>query len=178
MFPCLDCGKGFLTNQHLNYHVNGVHRNLRPFCCSICNKTFSRQTGLMNHQKEIHEKAKTYCPICKKPLVGPRNIQRHIDTVHLGLKPYNCHGCEKSFGFLNNLQKHLKIAHKKSIVFTCSECGQKFDRQKSLQIHQKNLHDFNCSGNNNNNNIKTVSPKEDLTQKKITNFFCTVTINK
>lgn len=49
------------------------------------------------------------CPICRKILRGSnkRNLQRHINLIHLKLKPYQCHYCGRSFGLKAYLKAHV-----------------------------------------------------------------------
>ncbi|VDO11825.1 unnamed protein product [Rodentolepis nana] len=54
-FPCDECNRSFSTKQSLQFHVDGVHRNLRSFRCEICDKSFSRPDSLKQHIRGIHE---------------------------------------------------------------------------------------------------------------------------
>ena len=49
------------------------------------------------------------CPICGRILRGSnkRNLQRHINLVHLKLKPYHCKYCGRSFGLKAYLKAHI-----------------------------------------------------------------------
>lgn len=49
------------------------------------------------------------CPICGRVLRGSnkRNLQRHINLVHLKLKPYHCKHCGRSFGLKAYLKAHI-----------------------------------------------------------------------
>jgi KRAB domain-containing zinc finger protein len=178
-FHCLECDKKFSCKSKLKIHVSAVHQNSKPFACDICNMKFTQKGGLMNHEKEIHAKTKTECPKCKKSFGNPRSVYLHDRTVHLGLKPYKCQDCQKKFGLQFNLKKHLKTKHNKMIIYSCFHCPETFDQLKSYQLHLENDHDFECQKSSENNNKTVSTPKaEDFTQKKITNYFCNVTINE
>ena len=47
----------------------------------------------------MHEQKFLKCEICEKTFQVPRNLKRrHVDTVHVGKKPYECKTCGMSFG--------------------------------------------------------------------------------
>lgn len=56
------------------------------------------------------------CPHCEKVITGRKrningNLKRHINTVHLKLKPFKCCYCEKMFGEKSNKQSHERTVH-------------------------------------------------------------------
>ncbi|XP_052746007.1 zinc finger protein 878 [Bicyclus anynana] len=63
---CHHCGKGFPTNLQLESHIR-THTGERPFMCEYCPATFSQQSNLYKHHRQVHlnMKSKRY-PLCKK----------------------------------------------------------------------------------------------------------------
>jgi hypothetical protein len=67
-------------------------------------------------KKEIEESdEKISCPECRK-FVHPRNLQKHIDNVHLKLKNYECDVCSKQFYHKFGLTGHLRVGFPKSFL--------------------------------------------------------------
>ena len=50
------------------------------------------------------------CEICGRLIVRTQ-LKRHIDTVHLRLKPYHCFFCDRKFGTSGQRRKHMKATH-------------------------------------------------------------------
>lgn len=63
---CHHCGRGFPTNMQLESHIR-THTGERPFICEFCPTTFSQQSNLYKHYRQVHLniKSKRY-PMCKK----------------------------------------------------------------------------------------------------------------
>lgn len=52
------------------------------------------------------------CPFCSKPMMSGY-MKRHIDSVHLKIKPFQCTSCDKSFSRNWDLKRHVKEVHMK-----------------------------------------------------------------
>uniref|UniRef100_A0A4W5KU21 C2H2-type domain-containing protein n=1 Tax=Hucho hucho TaxID=62062 RepID=A0A4W5KU21_9TELE len=66
----------------------------------------------------------------------------------LGVKPYSCPHCEKSFPQLRNLKDHQKYHHTGKKAFTCSQCGKGFVYMCHLRVHMQchtGERPFSCS---------------------------------
>ncbi|XP_014055400.1 zinc finger protein 629 [Salmo salar] len=69
-------------------------------------------------------------------------------TAQLGVKPYSCPHCEKSFPQLRNLKDHQKYHHTGKKAFTCSQCGKGFVYMCHLRVHMQchtGERPFSCS---------------------------------
>ena len=69
------------------------------------------------------------CPLCGKSFV---KLQIHIRDVHLKLRPYKCHFCEKTFGQSGNRRVHMKRYHFDD--FTARESDAKRDRTNNRKL--------------------------------------------
>ena len=45
------CGKAFSKLDSLRRHVNELHKGVRPFACSVCDKNYGRRDYLDRHMK-------------------------------------------------------------------------------------------------------------------------------
>ena len=109
---CPFCNESFDGN-YLQIHVKTVHENLKPYRCSICNKSFGHKSEVKRHIKTIHEKLKLFgCEVCNKMFGHRDTLKVHVKTVHEKLKPHQCEFCKKYFGQKQNLSTHIKSVHK------------------------------------------------------------------
>uniref|UniRef100_A0A4W5KP57 C2H2-type domain-containing protein n=1 Tax=Hucho hucho TaxID=62062 RepID=A0A4W5KP57_9TELE len=69
-------------------------------------------------------------------------------TAELGVKPYSCTHCGKSFPQLRNLKDHQKYHHTGMKAFTCSQCGKGFVYMSHFRVHMQchtGNRPFSCS---------------------------------
>ena len=52
---CQDCGKSFKTPSKMMRHFTSVHQGLRPFTCTVCEKSYGQKEHLNLHVKNAHE---------------------------------------------------------------------------------------------------------------------------
>jgi hypothetical protein len=54
-------------------------------------------------------RARHECPdlACGADFASPGDLKRHVDAVHLGLKPHDCSQCEATFTEVAHLKRHL-----------------------------------------------------------------------
>ncbi len=64
-----------------------------------------------------------HCEMCGKNYSQIGSLQRHINVVHLGLKPFNCESCKLDFTQMSHLKKHQRS--KKCLNATASLAGNK-----------------------------------------------------
>ena len=148
VFECLLCGKSFKLNFHLKRHLNickaqeidwvtcdkcgarliskktlRVHKakcdSSKMYNCMDCNEKFSSYTKLVEHRESDH--ISVPCEFCE--YVGhPKNIKRHLKTVHKGLTPA--------------AEARLRKT-KKDSKFKCPQCGKVFCDKSTLNRHIK-----------------------------------------
>lgn len=51
-FTCNDCGRQFSAQKDLTRHENGTHKNIRPYSCPRCDRSYPRKDNFLNrHMK-------------------------------------------------------------------------------------------------------------------------------
>ena len=51
-----------------------------------------------------------------------RSHQKHINKMHLGIRPYLCQVCGQSFGEDHELKSHIRNKHTTECDFQCEHC--------------------------------------------------------
>ena len=113
MFACDLCNKEFKKRSYVREHKRKMHEKTN-FPCDQCNEEFSQQNSLLTHKILVHEINPRYstCWQCNRPIKGGRdNLQRHIETVHEGLKKFECNVCGKKYSRRSRVLQHKKSAH-------------------------------------------------------------------
>ena len=93
--------------------------------CDQCPKTFYEQIDLETHIQNSHKKTqdtqvpkRLMCTECEYSCGDKSLLQKHIDVVHLKVKPgFNCKKCNKVFVTGMKLKKH-KIRCKQLKIFS------------------------------------------------------------
>ncbi|XP_075070734.1 uncharacterized protein LOC142159838 isoform X2 [Mixophyes fleayi] len=134
IFPCSQCGKCFTRNTGLLLHQR-VHTGEKPYSCSECDKCFTQKSSAFRHLK-IHKGEKAFsCSECGKCFTQKSYMVIH-KRIHTGEKPFICSDCGKCF-----IKKALLVEHQRYHTgekpFSCSECGKCFARKTILHNHQK-----------------------------------------
>ncbi|KAI5640007.1 zinc-finger double domain-containing protein [Phthorimaea operculella] len=139
---CQDCGKAFSSPSQLQKH-SIKHNDRKDHYCVECDKSFKSEYILKHHLKTTMSH-NTYmdlplpCLQCKKRFAIRRDLDRHMNRVHLNIKPFQCDQCEK--GYVNNwsLKEHQRMVHegyKRPLKYPCPMCDKIFDRQTILKSH-------------------------------------------
>lgn len=125
----------FGSKSELQLHSQLHMREVKPYKCSQCSKTFANSSYLSQHTR-IHLGIKPYrCEICQRKFTQLSHLQQHIRT-HTGDKPYKCRhpGCNKAFSQLSNLQSHSRC-HQTDKPYKCNSCYKCFADEPSLLEH-------------------------------------------
>ena len=77
--------------------------------------------------------------------------KKHVNEVHLKIKPYSCKFCEHSCSRKADMEKHVNLVHLKIRPFSCQYCDKSFLYKKTFRKHMNAKHAsnlakaFNCS---------------------------------
>ncbi|XP_021927840.1 zinc finger protein 32-like isoform X2 [Zootermopsis nevadensis] len=127
-------GAVFMRNKE-SFEVNVLAdgRNLKPFLCEVCFKSFSDRAYLRTHM-QLHTGVRAHrCNLCSKAFVRRRELLRH-EKVHSGERPFGCSACGKRFSRRDKLTRHEKI-HAEQRHHSCELCPATFLRSDELARH-------------------------------------------
>ncbi|XP_018009661.1 zinc finger protein 85-like isoform X2 [Hyalella azteca] len=80
------------------------------------------------------------CHVCAAAFRFKWQLVRHINAVHLKLRPHKCSKCDYASSEVTYLQTHLNSAHAELKQFKCTVCCINFSSPAFLQLHVINAH--------------------------------------
>ena len=93
LLECSICEKSFTRNSSFWKHKKTAHANLgKKYPCTICKKEL-RIYGLKDHMKAVHSSKSYHCPQCDYVAPWAARIKTHVQSVHEGIK-YPCSHCD------------------------------------------------------------------------------------
>ena len=127
--------------------------------CGRCGKNFIKSALLHQHLAEVHgdERArKMQCHVCDKWVSNERVMAGH-QNMHMGIKPFKCTFCDRSFQTQTNMRTHRKEAHAeewkvergkltsngRTSSKPCPNCGDTFPLKSDLNQHLAEIHEDN-----------------------------------
>ena len=119
-FSCDQCGKRFVTNKLLEFHVN-AHLGIKPYKCSFCSQTFANDSNCLTHKRKKHpelfaaEKDLFRCDQCGENCRTLDKLETHTNSKHLNVRPYKCRYCKLTFLGRAGVLQHEKKKHIASI---------------------------------------------------------------
>ncbi|XP_076434672.1 uncharacterized protein LOC143274678 [Babylonia areolata] len=151
---CEICGVHLKSVKSLKHHIAAIHRNERPYKCTLCDKSFVFKTKLNCHMKYNHAEGGRlfHCDKCGNRFIDPKGLKSHQKSVHSNEKPFKCTYCPSAFARKYTLGVHLRL-HTGEKPFRCTECLQAFVQKPSLLLHLRSHH-----GQDSKVNKKTVDP--------------------
>ena len=139
---CKYCPRWFTEQTNLNRHVSHVHRNVGPFSCESCKKTFASKQEIIRHaeaekgcstrkfeQFPDSQGAMTHLatkPVLTKsvetPILEPAVIPIPIQNIQQNeneqtITNYGCSDCGAKFCDKEKVSEHFSKVHKKNVVF-------------------------------------------------------------
>ncbi|CAH0546323.1 unnamed protein product [Brassicogethes aeneus] len=147
-FDCTDCDEKVYGAFQFSVHCQ-KHRKDKNYVCPHCPYLTLRKEMISTHIMQKHKKMFDFqCDKCDKGFFDALSFKEH-ENVHLGLKPFECVVCGKSFAFSRFLKYHQIKCHtictkegpkKKTIKqknVLCDICGVNIANKYKLQIHLK-----------------------------------------
>ena len=63
------------------------------------------------------------------------HLNRHVESIHKGKKPFECNVCDASFSDNGNLNRHIESVHEGKKSFKFNICDADFPRRSDLKTH-------------------------------------------
>ena len=89
--------------------------------------------GVQKRKSEKNFKC-DFCQITSLGFTTEKNLSRHIEEVHEGIRNYKCNLCDKAFYRKWDLNQHIKSCQ---IYYICETCSQTFCYKNALIQHEK-----------------------------------------
>lgn len=144
--PCLiqTCSMTFIQKRSMKQHVNAVHTKKIAYKCPKCPMKFYNIDNLKYHLGAKHDKGNSSfrCHVCDVRICSKSSLKVHINSVHMGIKPFKCPFpmCSQACAHKRDLKIHINVRHTKEIVYGCTQCPKKFYARKNLTNHFNNMH--------------------------------------
>ena len=106
-----------------------------------CGFKSNQKDKLTRHINAVHLKIKPFeCTECESKFSTPAELKGHINRHHLKLRPYECTECDSKYPVKNELKDHINRHHLKIKPFECTECESKFSTPAYLTVHINAVH--------------------------------------
>ncbi|CAH1119816.1 unnamed protein product [Phaedon cochleariae] len=143
-FECSICDKKFKKAYDFGTH-NSIHDPQKLFRCPLCPYTTPKRTGFLVHINYTHLKKFGYvCETCGKGFNDMILYKEH-NNEHLGIKPFSCIVCSKTFTYSRYLFTHQVRSHRVGIEGQllpnqCHVCSKVFSKAATLEKHVEERH--------------------------------------
>ena len=115
---------------------SSIKKHPKQFNCNNCAASFILKSKLQRHINAVHLNLKPYeCDHCQMSFAQKSDIQKHINAVHLKLKPFECDQCQKSFSLKGQLKNHINAIHLKIKPYESDQCKKSFSQKSQLITH-------------------------------------------
>ena len=106
----------------------------------MCGKIYNGKSSFREHYLKCSKTTKHICTYenCTNIHFGSRReLRRHVEHVHLGVKNHVCEKCGKSFQNSGGLKVHIRQHHTGERPFVCITCGKDFAQKEVWKRHQQ-----------------------------------------
>lgn len=152
---CLQCGKDVVPSRFSSGHASlyRTHRTAHgtiasEFVCEWvlnketgerCGKEFTNNRDLQRHIDSVHEGVKHKCPHCDYEATEKTKLVRHIKTVHLQVKAFKCNQCTAAYAQSTELKDHINWVHL-GVKLKCPHCDAEYTATAHLNTHIRKEH--------------------------------------
>nr|CAI5869090.1 unnamed protein product [Callosobruchus analis] len=132
-------------DEIVNSGKTTLANNATAYKCQMCDEIFLKFPEYKIHKKN-HYIEKRRCKICNIVCQSIGKLADHLNK-HLGLRPFKCDECDKSFVSKHHVKLH-KRCHSTEKIFKCTKCEKAFKNRMSLRshliVHYEKIKEFIC----------------------------------
>lgn len=78
----------------------------------------SRDNPAQKKKRKSAAPSDSFCDMCGKTFGSKCAFKRHMNEIHMGVKPHQCRHCLKNFSRKDNMRKHEQICRMKEGILT------------------------------------------------------------
>ena len=144
---CDDCGatlssKKTLRKHYISQHADATEKAKHFIKCTHpdCDYSTLSKPSLNRHVKSVHLKEKNFqCSFCPKRFFAKKMCEEHTNGVHLNIKNLKCDKCEYETAYSSPFNEHQKVAHGNQ-KYDCPYCNHSAKYKGNLDKHINNVH--------------------------------------
>ncbi|XP_038221181.1 zinc finger protein 836-like [Zerene cesonia] len=137
-YPCSVCEKVFTSAAKRSIHLRGVHLKQYPRTCPMCPERFISNYKKIVHLRFVHHQSVVLhrCDTCGREYNLKSQLERHVRSVHMQERKFECEVCRKRFFTQYRLTRH-GLTHTGERHFKCPVCGKLYARKDNMETHAK-----------------------------------------
>ncbi|KAJ3661046.1 hypothetical protein Zmor_005467 [Zophobas morio] len=143
VYVCNTCSAEFQHESEVEKHIMRTH--IETYSCEICDMKFSNPYKFSCHVQQHNENTNYQCPMCSYSTPRRTCILTHINRMHYHKFYYYCNTCGKGFNdavrFKEHENEHLGVK-----PFVCVVCTKSFVYSRYLHLHQLRYHTVGIVG--------------------------------
>lgn len=133
-YKCHICSRSFRFKFQVQRHIKITHSTSKPFICAICGATFSIKHYLTRHMK-VHDDTRLQCTLCDKKFTRQYQLAEH-ELTHTDPSSLKCSDCGKQCNSKNALSVHKSICSGTLQSYICDICGKTYPGLTALNHHR------------------------------------------
>lgn len=142
-FQCKICGIYLQTKPYLRVHILR-HKNIRPYLCTFCGKTFFSTSQLHQHHRDFHPVDPTVrypCDFCGRDFDRKSRLRVHVKRVHETVPDaVQCDICHATMKSRKVMLQHMQL-HSGSKSYACRYCESRFAQAAGRRCHERRAHE-------------------------------------
>ena len=148
-FQCGTChtAVAFDESPKLEEHCQRMHGIQTSFTepiterlkCRFCEKSYIKKCSLNRHVEQMHNGARPFkCKFCLKPFIDRQKFEKHVEERHQGIKPFQCRLCDERFVSAPRMLRHRRVMHEKSERDEMDRISDDWDGQEEEVVQNAN----------------------------------------